>query len=367
MYKIMLVEDDANLRAIYGDRLLAEGFEIISAKDGEEGLALAVKEKPDLIISDVMMPKISGFDMLDILRTTPETKNTKVIMMTALSQGEDKERADKLGADKYLVKSQVTLEDVARVVHEVLDDGTVKIPDTASPAPAAQPAETTPPATTMPVATPAPSSPIVNPIAEPSNPVASQPSLTAAAPAATPVNPIVSPSPAPDTAPASATPVNPITEPTASPVAHVSSSLPVQESTTTDTPFDPLQTNTPSATTDPAPSNPTLSGTKIIQPVTENFGQPSTPKIYELYEKELASQSAAPAPTPTATSIPVVDQSQPAQPSTPVVSQPPATQPTEPTVSQPAVAAATPAAAPAPAVAANQPTNDGFDPNSIAL
>ncbi len=121
MAKIMLVEDDNNLREIYGARLLAEGYEIVAAKDGEEALATAVKEKPDLIISDVMMPRISGFDMLDILRNAPETKFTKVIMMTALSQAEDKARADSLGADRYLVKSQVTLEDVARVVKDVLE------------------------------------------------------------------------------------------------------------------------------------------------------------------------------------------------------------------------------------------------------
>src|SRR6185369_11028498 len=121
MSKIMLVEDDNNLREIYEARLLAEGYEIVSAHDGEEALAMAVKEKPDLIISDVMMPKISGFDMLDILRGTQETKNTKVVMMTALSQTEDKDRATTLGADRYLVKSQVTLEDVARVAREVLD------------------------------------------------------------------------------------------------------------------------------------------------------------------------------------------------------------------------------------------------------
>jgi DNA-binding response OmpR family regulator len=120
MAKVMLVEDDNNLREIYEARLLAEGYEIVSAQDGEEALALAVKEKPDLIIADIMMPKISGFDMLDILRSTPETKYTKVIMMTALSQAEDKARATKLGADRYLVKSQVTLEDVARVAKEVL-------------------------------------------------------------------------------------------------------------------------------------------------------------------------------------------------------------------------------------------------------
>jgi len=122
MAKILLVEDDNNLREIYEARLLAEGYEIVSAEDGEQALAMAVKEKPDLIISDIMMPKISGFDMLDILRSTPETKHVKVIMMTALSQAEDKARADKLGADKYLVKSQVTLEDVAKVTKEMLQD-----------------------------------------------------------------------------------------------------------------------------------------------------------------------------------------------------------------------------------------------------
>src|SRR3982751_3356141 len=122
MPKVMLVEDDNNLREIYEARLAAEGYTIISAKDGEEALALAVKERPDLIISDVMMPKISGFDMLDILRSTPEIKNTKIIMMTALGQAEDRARADKLGADRYLVKSQVTLEDVVKVAHEILAD-----------------------------------------------------------------------------------------------------------------------------------------------------------------------------------------------------------------------------------------------------
>ncbi|MEI7631975.1 MAG: response regulator [bacterium] len=140
MAKIMLVEDDNNLREIYEARLLAEGYEIVTARDGEEALAVAVKERPDLIISDVMMPKISGFDMLDILRSTPETKDVKVIMMTALSQAEDKERASKLGANRYLVKSQVTLEDVAKVAHEVLEGTTGASPAVAAPAPAVAPA-----------------------------------------------------------------------------------------------------------------------------------------------------------------------------------------------------------------------------------
>ena len=121
MTKVMLVEDDKSLREIYSIRLVAEGYEVVSAGDGEEALAMAVKERPDLIVSDVMMPKISGFDMLDILRSTPETKDIKVIMMTALSSEDQRQRGESLGANKYLVKSQVGIEDVINAVHEVLD------------------------------------------------------------------------------------------------------------------------------------------------------------------------------------------------------------------------------------------------------
>lgn len=122
MAKIMLVEDDKSLREIYSIRLVAEGYTIVSAGDGEEALSLAVQEKPDLIISDVMMPKISGFDMLDILRSTPETKDIKVIIMTALSNDEQRQRSEALGAAKHLVKSQCGIEDVVNAVHEVLGD-----------------------------------------------------------------------------------------------------------------------------------------------------------------------------------------------------------------------------------------------------
>ena len=122
MTKILLVEDDNGLREIYNIRLTAEGYDVVAAGDGEQALAVAVQEKPDLVISDVMMPKISGFDMLDILRQTPETKDIKVIMMTALSSEDQRERGNSLGADRYLVKSQVGIEDVVNAVHEVLND-----------------------------------------------------------------------------------------------------------------------------------------------------------------------------------------------------------------------------------------------------
>jgi len=100
MAKILLVEDDNNLREIYEARLQAEGYEITSAADGESALVVAKKEMPDLVISDVMMPRISGFEMLDIMRNTEGLKQVKVIMLTALGQAEDKTRADSLGADR---------------------------------------------------------------------------------------------------------------------------------------------------------------------------------------------------------------------------------------------------------------------------
>lgn len=177
MTKILLVEDDKSLREIYGVRLLAEGYDIISAGDGEEALAMAIKERPSLILSDVMMPKISGFDMLDILRSTTETRDIKVIMMTALSSEDQRKRGEQLGANKYLVKSQVGIEDVIQAVHEVLGDSPAALATAVpSPAPVAQPAAPQPqlavpsraPAlTTVPVAAP-PQEPIAPPLPTPS-------------------------------------------------------------------------------------------------------------------------------------------------------------------------------------------------------
>lgn len=111
-HKILLVEDDDSLASVYQTRLQAEGFDIRRVPNGEEALSATLEYKPDLILLDVMMPKVSGFDVLDILRNTPETVNVKIIMLTALSQDSDKERATSLGVDDYLVKSQVVIADV---------------------------------------------------------------------------------------------------------------------------------------------------------------------------------------------------------------------------------------------------------------
>lgn len=111
-HKILLVEDDTALSSVYKSRMELEGFEVKEVSNGELALAAALEFKPDIILLDAMMPKISGFDVLDILRNTKETESIKVIMLTALSQPKDKERAEALGVDDYLVKSQVVIGDV---------------------------------------------------------------------------------------------------------------------------------------------------------------------------------------------------------------------------------------------------------------
>lgn len=109
---ILFVEDDDALAGVYLVRLQAEGFDVKRVANGEEALAAAQAFRPDLVLLDVMMPKVSGFDVLDILRNTPETANLKIIMLTALSQDSDRKRAEEMGVDDYLVKSQVVITDV---------------------------------------------------------------------------------------------------------------------------------------------------------------------------------------------------------------------------------------------------------------
>ncbi|MEI7689930.1 MAG: response regulator [Candidatus Saccharibacteria bacterium] len=213
MTKIMLVEDDKSLREIYGVRLQAEGYEIKSAGDGEEALAMAIKERPDLILADVMMPKISGFDMLDILRATPETKDIKVIMMTALSSEDQRARGETLGANRYLVKSQVGIEDVVRTIHDVLIDA----PVAATPAPTqfAAPAPAQPaPMPTIPQQPIAPVAESVMPLEPVSEPIMATEPIDQPAPMPEPVMQPTMPQPtAPFSTPAPDSMVNSMNEP----------------------------------------------------------------------------------------------------------------------------------------------------------
>lgn len=206
MAKVLLVEDDNNLREIYQARLAAEGYDIVAAQNGEEALVVAKQNKPDLIISDVMMPRISGFEMLDILRNTDELKHTKIIMLTALGQVEDQKRADALGADKYLVKSQVTLEDIVNAAKELLAEDGIAVPeqpqDTPAAAEALAPEPTAPP---TPPATPVAAIPVAPAPTVPDSTTATDTTAATAAPASAP-EPPAAPAPATVTAPASVVP-----------------------------------------------------------------------------------------------------------------------------------------------------------------
>ncbi len=119
--KILLVEDDDALSGVYKSRLEMEGFDVMEVNNGEKALSVVVSFRPDLMLLDAMMPKMSGFDVLDTMRHTPgPAATTKVIMLTALSQPKDKELARSLGASDYLVKSQVVIGDVVERVKQIL-------------------------------------------------------------------------------------------------------------------------------------------------------------------------------------------------------------------------------------------------------
>ena len=117
---ILLVDDDLTLREMYDERLKAEGFEIVQASNGEEALSQAKETKPNVILLDVMMPKINGFDVLKQLKEDPETQDIPVIILTALIQDVDRAQGKKLGAADYIVKSETMPGEVIAKIKNVM-------------------------------------------------------------------------------------------------------------------------------------------------------------------------------------------------------------------------------------------------------
>lgn len=120
---ILIVEDDPLLVTMYTTKFKKEGFHVLSASDGEAGLKLATENKIDFMILDVMMPKLSGIDMLTRLRQTPNGKTTPTIVLTNLSDQAENERIKNLGVKEYLVKANLTPSEVVGKVKKYL--GTV--------------------------------------------------------------------------------------------------------------------------------------------------------------------------------------------------------------------------------------------------
>jgi DNA-binding response OmpR family regulator len=120
MKKILFIEDESALQKTFRDILEKEGYQMISALDGESGLRLAKSEKPDLILLDLILPRKDGFEVLKELKEDEATKEIPVIVLTNLEDIESIEKAIGLGATTYLVKAQYTLEEVIQKVKKAL-------------------------------------------------------------------------------------------------------------------------------------------------------------------------------------------------------------------------------------------------------
>ncbi|KPJ73664.1 hypothetical protein AMJ48_00435 [Parcubacteria bacterium DG_74_1] len=122
MKKILFVEDEAALQKTLGEILKQEKYEVIPALDGEVGLRLAKDKKPDLILLDLVLPRVHGIEVLRKLKEDEETKEIPVIVLTNLGEIEDINRAVELGATTYLVKAQYTLEEVVGKIKKALGE-----------------------------------------------------------------------------------------------------------------------------------------------------------------------------------------------------------------------------------------------------
>lgn len=117
---ILLVEDDGFLASIYAQKLEVEGFEVSLATNGEDGLKLAQKDRPALILLDLIMPKMDGFQMLERVKQMQETKDIPVLILSNLGQKEDVERCMALGAAGYVIKAHVLPHETILKVKELL-------------------------------------------------------------------------------------------------------------------------------------------------------------------------------------------------------------------------------------------------------
>ena len=122
MKKILFIEDESALQKTLGDTLKDAGYEVISALDGEIGLSLAKTAKPDLILLDLILPKVDGFEVIEKLNQDKETQKIPVIVLTNLERMEDVDRALELGAKTYLIKANYTLKEVVEKMRKAMEE-----------------------------------------------------------------------------------------------------------------------------------------------------------------------------------------------------------------------------------------------------
>src|SRR3990167_2348279 len=115
---VLVVEDDEFLLKAYNIKLKKEGFEVWLARDGKEAIAYLKKDPPDIVLLDLMLPYLNGFEVLEKLRTTPKWQKVPVLITTNLGQPEDKDRALKLGATDYLIKTNVKIDEIVKKIKD---------------------------------------------------------------------------------------------------------------------------------------------------------------------------------------------------------------------------------------------------------
>jgi len=120
--KIILIEDDSFLVEMYSTKFELEGFEVISAEDGKKGLEMVKKEKPDIILLDILMPQMDGFAVLDALKKDKEMADTPVILLTNLGQKEDVKKGFEKGAVGYLIKAHFMPSEVVDKIKKILKE-----------------------------------------------------------------------------------------------------------------------------------------------------------------------------------------------------------------------------------------------------
>lgn len=118
--KILIVEDEEHLREMYKIKFELEGFKVITSEDGKEGLSLAKSEKPDLVLLDLMIPKINGFEVLEKIRKEKTLKDLKVYILSNLGQDDEVEKIEKLGGDGFFVKANLTPTQLAEKVKKII-------------------------------------------------------------------------------------------------------------------------------------------------------------------------------------------------------------------------------------------------------
>lgn len=122
MAKVLLVEDDIFLSSLLKNRLLKEGLEVSLAQDGEEAIKLLKDEKPNLILLDLILPKKSGFEVMEEIRSDPslQIKETPIVIISNLGQEIDIKKGEELGALEYFIKAKTSLDDLVRKIKEFI-------------------------------------------------------------------------------------------------------------------------------------------------------------------------------------------------------------------------------------------------------